>query len=679
MFVTAKMIQLVGSALLEDMDKITRVFLKNGNFEPLMIEALEGTQASGLSYMGNASMHDRILELQQRVEALLRGAKIAIPLVDVNMVDKMEPVRLDLCQKLLTQIDNSVRELREKQKKYEDDLRHKSELLQSMKADAQLLEFGSAIDDLQKNSHTNDVLRVRAGKINHSFFANFLDKLSRQTHAWLEHTTREQQTLIRLVYFKEEEALVSAILDQAQWTEIPIEDVLISSEETSINQLVRQIEKIEAAQAAVQQAVVQKISSYRQELLDNWVSLHMNERYAQLQKNFSQTTYSCFFAGWVPSRNLEKLKKALIATTNGRIQLEVVEAANVRDQDGKRVPPPTAMKNPPLVKPFEALVKIYGVPAYNTIDCSALVGLLFVLMFGFMFADVGHGAVIFLAGIATLLFAKNKPKDLAVLILYCGLASMVCGAIFGSYFGFQLTKPLWFDYESIAQNHASKYILKTSIISINDVFKVSIIFGVVVIYLSYLLNWVNRMRRREWIELFLERNGILGGWMYAVGIGLVWNYVASNYNNFGDTTGLWLTLGIPISCLFFAEPAKYFLQKKYAAGENFAISKIGQWLGHWLIEVFEFIVNSLSNTISFIRVAGLGLAHIVLMSTFYDIAKDFGPISSTLIVILANIIVIALEGLSAAINSVRLNYYEFFSRFFIGNGRLYEPIRLNKN
>lgn len=80
---------------------------------------------------------------------------------------------------------------------------------------------------------------------------------------------------------------------------------------------------------------------------------------------------------------------------------------------------------------------------------------------------------------------------------------------------------------------------------------------------------------------------------------------------------------------------------------------------------------------SFIRVSGLGMAHVILMSTFYTMASHMPFIAKIIVMLLANVIVITLEGLSAAINSVRLNYYEFFSRYFIGGGRLYQPVKLN--
>ena len=102
----------------------------------------------------------------------------------------------------------------------------------------------------------------------------------------------------------------------------------------------------------------------------------------------------------------------------------------------------------------------------------------------------------------------------------------------------------------------------------------------------------------------------------------------------------------------------------------------------WLVEILEIFSGYLANTLSFMRVAGLGIAHVSLMIAFTRMAEMAASQNGTytvwsfLILILGNALVIALEGLSAGIQSLRLNYYEFFSKYFIGSGKAYAPISL---
>ena len=95
----------------------------------------------------------------------------------------------------------------------------------------------------------------------------------------------------------------------------------------------------------------------------------------------------------------------------------------------------------------------------------------------------------------------------------------------------------------------------------------------------------------------------------------------------------------------------------------------------FFVQVLEIFSSFLSNTLSFMRVAGLGIAHVSLMTAFEDMAAMTGNIIAyVLIMILGNVLVIAIEGLSAGIQSLRLNYYEFFTKYFNGHGIAYEPV-----
>ncbi len=101
----------------------------------------------------------------------------------------------------------------------------------------------------------------------------------------------------------------------------------------------------------------------------------------------------------------------------------------------------------------------------------------------------------------------------------------------------------------------------------------------------------------------------------------------------------------------------------------------------WIVETLEIYSGYLANTLSFMRVAGLGIAHVSLMTAFFQIARMLSPsggptVASVAVLVFGNALVIALEGLSAGIQSLRLNYYEFFSRYFNGSGKAYKPISL---
>jgi V/A-type H+-transporting ATPase subunit I len=98
----------------------------------------------------------------------------------------------------------------------------------------------------------------------------------------------------------------------------------------------------------------------------------------------------------------------------------------------------------------------------------------------------------------------------------------------------------------------------------------------------------------------------------------------------------------------------------------------------WIVDVLEIFSGFLANTLSFMRVAGLGIAHVSLMTAFAQMAElAGGGVAGILVLVVGNVMVIALEGLSAGIQALRLNYYEFFTKYFTGRGLSYNPIALH--
>ena len=179
------------------------------------------------------------------------------------------------------------------------------------------------------------------------------------------------------------------------------------------------------------------------------------------------------------------------------------------------------------------------------------------------------------------------------------------------------------------------------------------------------------------MELVFDKGGILGGWIYAGGIHIASFMVSHNYKEFPPGPVMFLLVGLPSLLLFIKEPYHYF---KHGSGErsNLAMAIIN-FMMEWVVELLEIFSGYLSNTLSFMRVAGLGIAHVCLMISFFTLAGMTSGIGSIIILILGNILVIGLEGLSAGIQALRLNYYEFFTKFFHGTGKLYTPISLSSS
>jgi len=240
-------------------------------------------------------------------------------------------------------------------------------------------------------------------------------------------------------------------------------------------------------------------------------------------------------------------------------------------------------------------------------------------------------------------------------------------------------KPLWFDYHGIIAGHKGT----GSIQNIYDILKITIYFGISVIGVGLVLNWINCIRKKRWLPLFLSKGGLLGGWIYAVGVYTAFFYVSHSYKELPPGNILLPMVGLPVILLLAKAPLEFFLNPKHRGGKKFSAFTIMDFLMEWIVEILEIFSGYLANTLSFMRVAGLGIAHVSLMIAFFKIAEMISPgggytAGSIIVLVFGNILVIVLEGLSAGIQSLRLNYYEFFSKYFTGTGRAYNPISLKK-
>jgi V/A-type H+-transporting ATPase subunit I len=342
--------------------------------------------------------------------------------------------------------------------------------------------------------------------------------------------------------------------------------------------------------------------------------------------------------------------------------IEIADADSIRKVREGRIEVPVLLKNPSPLKPFQLLVSGYGVPSYNTIDPTVFVAVTFLTMFGMMFGDVGHGLVLLLAGL--LLSARSmRFKDAGRLVSACGVASVVFGILYGSFFGIEALIPaIWVK----------------PLEGITDLFKVSIGFGVVVVSLGIILNVVNSLRSHSFVEHFFDKSGPLVGIVYWSGIGIAVTFMISSGRLPHPLIffGLFVT---PLVLFFLQGPILRLAGRRREAFPD----GVGTYIMGGLVGILEILMGYLANTVSFIRVAAFGLAHAGLFVAVFSLAelvaaKPGGAFASWVILILGNAVIILLEGLVVTIQALRLEYYEFFSKFFKPSTAEYKPAFMGK-
>ncbi len=298
----------------------------------------------------------------------------------------------------------------------------------------------------------------------------------------------------------------------------------------------------------------------------------------------------------------------------------------VEPPPGKRAP--TVMSNPWWARPFELFARLLGTPGGNEVDPSRLLAILVPLMFGYMFGDVGQGAVLLVAG-----FVLSRRFAVAKILIAGGLAAMVFGFAFGSVFSREdIIAPLWL------------HPLEAPI----PLLVIPLVGGVIVIMLGLVLNGVEAYWRGE-LATWCRLDAAL--------------------------LALYLSLVLSIWRLEFLAVAAAALLW-YVGGVTWDSRHRGTSIGGGIGHLFESALQLAVNTISFARVGAFALAHAGVSLAIVTIADTSRNIAIRLtIMVIGNVIVIVLEGLVVFIQTTRLVLFEFFIRFLRGEGRVFRPLK----
>jgi V/A-type H+/Na+-transporting ATPase subunit I len=346
--------------------------------------------------------------------------------------------------------------------------------------------------------------------------------------------------------------------------------------------------------------------------LIGWLAHHVPE--------FSRTDHFVRITGWTSDPSSPRLETSL----RGAGIHHLIHFTHPPPQ----LTPPIVLRNPRWARPFEWFASLLGTPGANEADPSRLLALLAPLMFGFMFGDVGQGAVLVLAG-----FALRKRYPAAELLIAGGIAAMAFGALFGSVFAREGVLPaLWL--------HPLAQPLR--------LLEVSLAGGSVVILIGLALDALESHWSGQTLRWWATRGG------------LVFSYLGSLACVF-DRRAAWL---IPAGLAW------------YCAGEVAHAEHASKRLGASLAEAVETLLQLLVNTLSFVRVGAFALAHAGLAAAINALCAGIG--SKWLAVLglaLGNALLIVVEGLVVGIQTTRLVLFEFFIRFLRGEGRALKPLQ----
>ncbi|MCD6357493.1 MAG: hypothetical protein J7L75_02825, partial [Thermoproteales archaeon] len=355
--------------------------------------------------------------------------------------------------------------------------------------------------------------------------------------------------------------------------------------------------------------------------------------------------------GWIPATYSDELKRAV----EERVPVLLVEIVELKK--GEEAPYLSRLKG--LLSHFTALTLALGVPSYWELDPTIILAVLFTLMYGMMFGDLGLGPILILMSFIVkrwksfgefLGLTPSGLDTLSTLMKACGASSTAFGVVYGIAFLVKIYESPFSPLHDIVR-----------------IVAVAIFFGILQLILGMLLNIVNSLMIGDLYDAVLGSRGLLGLIFYVSGLLLAFTVVREG-----------LSLGVVMEW-----PHVLFLYVLLATLVGVMLAPLyrcltgglspGECLAEGFTSALEMLMGLPANTLSYVRLAAFAIAHEAFGLMAFALAPTLGQIPSLL---LANALVLVLEGFAVGIQAARLIFYEFSTKFFRGGGIAFRPLSM---
>lgn len=628
-----------------EMEPVARQMVLTGGFQPLPLDILLSDR--NLRSQVTTSTENPYDELLSKVTTIWKVAGSPIPDPLPTPIEK--DFTMTKAKYIVDQLTNRL-EIWEKRR---NELIEEEELLTSAKLFVKALQ-GTKFSPIELSESI--FVKTFFGRISDENFTRLIEsseespiiinKLSEvKGNKWImimSPVTYEQETqkLLNAVYFK-------------RFSLATISEEI--SGENPLEKITKRIANRQRAIKGLSKAAKDLLNEQRKEYELLYSQLYTMQRVYDLCKGRGEVSGMFLLSGWIPEDTLETIKKTIEEEApNTTIMLE-----DTRNISYSGIKVPTILKNTALFRAFQDIVAMYSLPSYGEIDPSPAVAISFILFFGFMFGDVGHGLIIFL--LASYLMKNGKIKrSLGQVMKSASVSSIVFGFLYGSIFGLEEVIPaLWL----------------SPMKDTNKLIVIAICLGVFMISLGLIMNMVQQYRNKDFGRLLFDGQGLAGLILYWTMAILAASYMSGFKMSELAANIMWGGIILMIVLMIFRDVLARYLLRQKNESESVVLN---------IFEIMHNLMSFVSNTASFVRLAAFALNHVglsmaVIMLSDMVHSLPGGIVMKGLILILGNVIIVALEGLIVFIQTLRLEYYEFFGKFYKGGGKAFKPIAWNKN
>ncbi len=513
----------------------------------------------------------------------------------------------------------------------QDDQRH----LEALEETLEKLELLNV--DLSQLLRPDGLLAVNIGSLPAAGVKRVVDALSITGSLVSVFDRHNDQVYAVIAGPRDRESEVRGLLSQAGWRELPVPVELRTHPQAARAWLVEERARVDGRTGAQCKVMDNLRGQFRPRMDEARLRVALARPLAEAALiGVRGKGGLAGMAGWIPRRRADALRELLEERFHGRylLNLEAPEAHEA-------VKVPSLVRYPGWLQPFVPLVKSYGVPRYGEFDPTLPFAFTYLLLFGAMFGDVGHGAVILLLAAAL----YRRLGRAAWIGMAAGASSILFGFFYGSIFGYEdIVQPLW-----LSPLHDPIRVLS-----------VAVAFGVGFIVLTLLVNARNRFIAGHTGEALFDSTGIAGLVFYLGAVGSVVSLTGAV--DLAQPAAVLALLGIGTVAVY------KWVETRAGWGERALVTAI---------ETLETGINLFANTLSFMRVAAFSLNHVALALAIFTLANGLDAAGHWFTIVLGNVVIIVLEGGIVAIQALRLMYYEGFSRFFSGDGVEFLPLRLS--
>ena len=399
-----------------------------------------------------------------------------------------------------------------------------------------------------------------------------------------------------------------------------IEEGILSKKREELKEIDKEISELKRREER-RLLALREILSIEKEILEARIGL-------------KKTKKCCVIQGWILPD-----KKALLERKVRGIAGKFCYITYSHEKDA-----PTLLTNSKLTKPFDMLTKLYGVPLSHEINPSIFMLFTFPVIFGAMFGDVALGIALAILGLVLIKKFKGIEilRDFSIIVITCGVASTIFGFLYAEAFGVELEE-LGIHLHPILFSPSKDQ---------ETMLKFAIFIGVAHMGLGMLINIVNKLLEKEKIEAIFTA---LKLWIFVGGVYVVFS-------------GFKTPIRYPLLISFVLLPLEPMIKERKIKA-----------IGHGLIETLETVLKFLSNTISYGRIFALALVHAGLCLAVLMIA-DMMPniLLKYLVIIFGGFVVLVMESLMVFLHTLRLHLYEWFTKFYSGEGKEFKPFKFER-